>query len=202
MKKRINLLLGASLLILASCSNEVKTTKETTTTIEATSIETTSETTTDIKTTTETIEEFITLDKIIEKYYQNNRIEFIEFWEQGFVSSAPYIFEDASNDEVLNIFRNYTMKKTTFDKIFSTRLFHIAPIFENYKWNEEGEFMYTLRVGMSCLSNGCVAYFYIPTENESIIYSIEITEELYNNTYSYFKNLPKVPFEKWHELYE
>ncbi|MBQ4356939.1 MAG: hypothetical protein II788_03025, partial [Acholeplasmatales bacterium] len=99
MKKRLSILLGFGLFLLASCGNEVKTNtteiKESTT--ETTSVQSTTEST---QTTTE-IDEFITLDEIREKYYQNNKIEFIEYWYLGGYTSSPFIFKESSNDEII-----------------------------------------------------------------------------------------------------
>ena len=204
MKKRLSILLGFGLFLLASCGNEVKTNtteiKESTT--ETTSIQSTTES---IQTTTE-IDEFITYDEIREKYYQNNKIEFIEYWSQGVASSSCDVFEEYSNDEVIHLFKDYKMKKTTYADILIGYQFYVTPIFENYKWTDDGKVRLPLELGMACEKEECIAFFCIRIRNgesyDTLCYSINIESEVYDNTHEYLRNLPKEPKEKYYEHYQ
>ena len=204
MKKRLSILLGFGLFLLASCGNEVKTNtiekKESST--ETTSIQSTTES---IQSTTE-IDEFITFDEIREKYYQNNKIEFIEYWSQGGYSSSCDVFEESSNDEVIHLFKDYKMKKTTLADILIGYQFYVSPKFENYKWTDDGKVRLPLELGMACGKEECIAFFCIPIKNgeysDTLCYSINIESEVYDNTREYLKNLPKEPKEKYYEHYQ
>jgi hypothetical protein len=204
MKKRLSILLGFGLFLLASCGNEVKTntTKSKESTTETTSIQSTTES---IQSTTE-IDEFITFDEIREKYYQNNKIEFIEYWYLGGYTSSPYIFEESSNDEIIHLFKDYKMKKTTYADILIGNYFYVAPIFENYKWTDDGKVRLPLELGMACGKEECIAFFCIPIQNgeysDLLCYSINIESEVYDSTVEYLKNLPKEPIEKYYEHYQ
>ena len=211
MKKRLSILLGFGLFLLASCGNEVKTNtteiKESTT--ETTSIQSTTEsiqsTTESIQTTTE-IDEFITFDEIREKYYQNNKIEFIEYWYLGGYTSSPYIFEESSNDEIIHLFKDYKMKKTTYADILIGNYFYVAPIFENYKFTDDGKVWEPLELGMACGKEECIAFFCIPIKTgeyfDLLCYSINIESEVYDSTREYLNNLPIEPIEKYYEHYQ
>ena len=204
MKKRLSILLGFGLFLLASCGNEVKTntTEKKESSTETTSVQSTTEST---QTTTE-IDEFITLDEIREKYYQNNKIEFIEYWYLGGYTSSPYIFEESSNDEIIHLFKDYKMKKTTYADILIGNYFYVAPIFENYKFTDDGKVWEPLELGMACGKEECIAFFCIPIKKgeyfELLCYSINIECEVYDNTHEYLRNLPKEPKEKYYEHYQ
>lgn len=204
MKKRLSILLGFGLFILASCGNEVNTntTEKKESTTETTSVQSTTEPT---QTTTE-IDEFITLDEIREKYYQNNKIEFIEYWYLGGYTSSPYIFKESSNDEIIHLFKDYKMKKTTYADILIGNYFYVAPIFENYKFTDDGKVWLPLELGMACGKEECIAFFCIPIQTgeyfELLCYSINIESEVYNNTREYLNNLPIEPQGKLNELYQ
>ena len=204
MKKRLSILLGFGLFLLASCGNEVNTntTKSKESTTETTSVQSTTES---IQTTTE-IDEFITFDEIREKYYQNNKIEFIEYWSQGVASSSCDVFEEYSNDEVIHLFKDYKMKKTTYADILIGYQFYVTPIFENYKWTDDGKVRLPLELGMACGKEECIAFFCIPIKTgeyfDLLCYSINIESEVYDNTHEYLRNLPKEPKEKYYEHYQ
>ena len=204
MKKRLSILLGFGLFLLASCGNEVNTntTEKKESTTETTSVQSTTEST---QTTTE-IDEFITLDEIREKYYQNNKIEFIEYWYLGGYTSSPYIFEESSNDEIIHLFKDYKMKKTTLADILKMYYFYVNPMFENYKFSDNGKIWQPLELGMACGKEECIAFFCIPIKKgeyfELLCYSINIESEVYDNTREYLKNLPKEPKEKYYEHYQ
>ena len=204
MKKRLSILLGFGLFLLASCGDEVKTntTESKGPSIETTSIQSTTES---IQSTTE-IEEFITLDEIREKYFQNNKIEFIEYWRQGGYSSSCDVFEESSNDKVINLFKDYKMKKTTYADILMGYEFYVTPKFENYKLTDDGKVWEPLVLGMACGNEECIAFFIIRIQNEesydSLCYSINIESEVYDSTFEYLKNLPKEPKEKYYEHYQ
>ena len=204
MKKRLSILLGFGLFLLASCGDEVKTntTESKGPSIETTSIQSTTES---IQSTTE-IEEFITLDEIREKYFQNNKIEFIEYWRQGGYSSSCDVFEESSNDKVINLFKDYKMEKTTYADILMGYEFYVTPKFENYKLTDDGKVWEPLVLGMACGKEECIAFFIIRIQNEesydSLCYSINIESEVYDSTFEYLKNLPKEPKEKYYEHYQ
>ena len=204
MKKRLSILLGFGLFLLASCGNEVKTntTEKKESTTETTSIQSTTES---IQSTTE-IDEFITLDEIREKYYQNNKIEFIEYWYLGGYTSSPFIFKESSNDEIIHLFKDYKMKKTTYADILIGNYFYVAPIFENYKWTDDGKVRLPLELGMACGKEECIAFFCIPIKTgeyfDLLCYSINIESEVYDSTREYLNNLPIEPQGKINELYQ
>ena len=204
MKKRLSILLGFGLFLLASCGNEVNTntTEKKESTTETTSVQSTTEST---QTTTE-IDEFITLDEIREKYYQNNKIEFIEYWYLGGYTSSPYIFEESSNDEIIHLFKDYKMKKTTYADILIGNYFYVAPIFENYKFTDDGKVWEPLELGMACGKEECIAFFCIPIKTgeyfDLLCYSINIESEVYDSTREYLNNLPIEPQGKINELYQ
>jgi hypothetical protein len=204
MKKRLSILLGFGLFLLASCGNEVKTntTKSKESTTETTSVQSTTETTQ----STAEIYEFITFDEIREKYYQNNKIEFIEYWYLGGYTSSPYIFEESSNDEIIHLFKDYKMKKTTYADILIGNYFYVAPIFENYKWTDDGKVRLPLELGMACGKEECIAFFCIPIKTgeyfDLLCYSINIESEVYDSTREYLNNLPIEPQGKRNELYQ
>ena len=204
MKKRLSILLGFGLILLASCGNEVNTntTEKKESTTETTSVQSTTEPT---QSTTE-IDEFITLDEIREKYYQNNKIEFIEYWSEGVASSSAFVFKESSNDEIIHLFKDYKMKKTTYADILIGYQFYVTPIFENYKWTDDGKIWEPLELGMACGKEECIAFFCIPIKTgeyfELLCYSINIESEVYDNTREYLKKLPKEPQGKHNELYQ
>ena len=204
MKKRLRILLGFGLFLLASCGNEVNTntTKSKESTTETTSIQSTTES---IQSTTE-IDEFIILDEIREKYYQNNKIEFIEYWYLGGYTSSPFIFKESSNDEIIHLFKDYKMKKTTYADILIGNYFYVAPIFENYKWTDDGKVRLPLELGMACGKEECIAFFCIPIKTgeyfDLLCYSINIESEVYDSTHEYLRNLPIEPQGKINELYQ
>ena len=204
MKKRLSILLGFGLFLLASCGNEVNTntTKSKESTTETTSIQSTTES---IQSTTE-IDEFIILDEIREKYYQNNKIEFIEYWYLGGYTSSPFIFKESSNDEIIHLFKDYKMKKTTYADILIGNYFYVAPIFENYKWTDDGKVRLPLELGMACGKEECIAFFCIPIKTgeyfDLLCYSINIESEVYDSTHEYLRNLPIEPQGKINELYQ
>lgn len=204
MKKRLSILLGFGLFLLASCGNEVNTntTEKKESTTETTSVQSTTEST---QTTTE-IDEFITFDEIREKYFQNNKLEFIEYWDLGGYSSSCDVFEESSNDEVINLFKDYKMKKTTYADILKMYYFYVNPMFENYKFTDAGKIWEPLELGMACGKEECIAFFIIPIQTgeyfDFLCYSINIESEVYDNTREYLKNLPKEPQGKHNELYQ
>ena len=204
MKKRLSILLGFGLFLLASCGNEVNTntTESKGPSIETTSIQSTTES---IQTTTE-IDEFITFDEIREKYFQNNKIEFIEYWSQGGYSSSCDVFEESSNDKVIHLFKDYKMKKTTLADILIGYQFYVSPKFENYKLTDDGKIMEPLELGMAYGKEECIAFFIIRIQNgeysDLLCYSINIEREVYDSTREYLKNLPKEPKEKYYEHYQ
>ena len=204
MKKRLSILLGFGLFLLASCGNEVNTntTKSKESTTETTSIQSTTEPT---QSTTE-IDEFITFDEIREKYFQNNKLEFIEYWDLGLASSSCDVFEEDSNDEVIHLFKDYKMKKTTYADILIGYQFYVTPIFENYKFTDDGKVRVPLELGMACGKEECIAFFCIPIKTgeyfDLLCYSINIESEVYDSTHEYLRNLPKEPKEKYYEHYQ
>jgi len=204
MKKRLSILLGFGLFLLASCGNEVKTntTEKKESSTETTSVQSTTES---IQTTTE-IDEFITFDEIREKYFQNNKLEFIEYWDLGGYSSSCDVFEESSNDEVINLFKDYKMKKTTLADILKMYYFYVNPMFENYKFSDNGKIWQPLELGMACEKEECIAFFCIRIRNgesyDTLCYSINIESEVYDNTHEYLRNLPKEPKEKYYEHYQ
>ncbi len=204
MKKRLSILLGFGLFLLASCGNEVNTntTEKKESTTETTSIQSTTES---IQSTTK-IDEFITFDEIREKYFQNNKLEFIEYWDLGLASSSCDVFEEDSNDEVIHLFKDYKMKKTTYADILIGYHFYVTPKFENHKFTDDGKVWEPLVLGMACGKEECIAFFIIRIRNgesyDSLCYSINIESEVYDSTREYLKKLPKEPKEKYYEHYQ